>query len=345
MKACVLKAAKTLSLEEIPTPNPTTNEVLIELGAGGICGSDLHYFQEGGVGDFRLREPLIPGHEVSGKVIALGSGVTCVKVGDRVAVNPNHPCGKCAQCLTGLGNMCSSVRFFGSAARFPHIQGAFAEFFTASENNCFKIPDEVSYREAACAEPLAVTLHAVSQAGPIQGKKVIITGSGPIGVLLIAAAKRAGAAHICITDVQDEPLRIAQAMGANEIINITKNPEQLHQYQQNRGYFDTAFEASGHPAALATLIEVSLPGSTIVQVGMLPRGLTQAPLNPLVSKEIKLVGSFRFDKEYVTAVNAITRGEVNLKPMLTHEFSFTELNTAFSVALDKKISMKVSLHP
>jgi L-idonate 5-dehydrogenase len=345
MKACVLHGARDLRLSEIAEPVPSSNEVVVQLGAGGICGSDLHYFAEGGVGDFRLRQPLILGHEVAGKVVAIGPEVTRVRPGDRVAVNPNHPCGVCRPCQTGHRNLCSHVRFFGSAARFPHVQGAFAERFVVAADNCFPIPAQVSFRAAACAEPLAVALHAVEQAGSVLGRSVFIAGSGPIGVLLAAAAKLGGAKQICVTDLFNEPLGIARAMGATETINVKNEAEKITAYAANRGSFDVALEASGHPSGLASAIEVCAPGATLVQVGMLPRGQTPAPLFPVVTKELRLIGSFRFDREYETAVQAIASGRVDVSPMLTDEFSFAELGAAFETAADRRRSMKVSLHP
>ncbi len=176
MKACVLRGARDLTVIDLTEPVPGPGEVVVRLGAGGICGSDLHYFAEGGAGDFRLREPMVLGHEGAGQVVAAGANVRAVKPGDRVAVNPNHPCGHCRPCRAGRRQLCQNVRFFGSAARFPHVQGLFAEFFVAAEENCFVVPERLSDRAAACAEPLAVALHAVEQAGALVGRSVFIAG-------------------------------------------------------------------------------------------------------------------------------------------------------------------------
>jgi L-idonate 5-dehydrogenase len=345
MKACVIHGPRDLRLSDLPEPTPGAGEVLIQLGAGGICGSDLHYFSEGGAGDFRLREPLVLGHEGAGTVVKVGPGVQAVRPGQRVAVNPNHPCGTCPQCRAGRRNLCGQVRFFGSAARFPHIQGLFAEAFVAAEGNCFPIPDALSFRAAACAEPLAVVLHAVEQAGSLVGRSVFIAGAGPIGVLLVAAAKLAGAASIAVTDIVDHPLEIARAMGATETINARAHASRLEAFAENRGTFDVSFEASGHPSGLANVLAFTAPGGTIVQVGMLPRGDTPAALNRVVAKELRFLGTFRFDREYATAVDALVRGLVDVTPLLTHEFAFSELNQAFATATDKKVAMKVSLRP
>ena len=345
MKACVVSAAKDLKLVDIPEPIARTGEVVVALGAGGICGSDLHYYQEGGVADFRIREPLVLGHEVAGTVVRVGPEVTRVKEGDRVAVNPNHPCGTCRQCQAGRRHLCTQVRFFGSAARFPHIQGAFAERFVSAEGNCFILPDSVSYRAAACAEPLAVALHAAGQCGSLLGKSVFIAGSGPIGVLLVAAARLGGASTICVTDLVDEPLRIAKTMGATDAICVAREPDALAELATRIGGFEVCFEASGHPSGLASALQSCAPAGTIVQVGMLPRGPSPVALSALVARELRLVGSFRFGPEYSTAISAIADGRVDVTPMLTHEFGFDDLIGAFTVALDKRVSMKVSLRP
>ena len=345
MKACLLRGARDLGLSELPDPVPGPRDAVIRLGAGGICGSDLHYFAEGGVGDFRLREPLVLGHEVAGEVAAVGPEVRTLKPGDRVAVNPTHACGHCRQCLAGRRNLCQDIRFYGSAARFPHVQGAFAEFFLAREANCHVLKTEIPYRVAACAEPLAVALHAIGQAGTVLGRSVFIAGSGPIGVLLCAAARLGGASRICSSDLLDEPLAIARAMGATETVNAADQAGRLEALADGQGAFDVAFEASGHPSGLAAALTVVEPGGMVVQVGSLPRGQTTAPLGKLVGKELRLAGTFRFDREYETAVAALETGRIDVAPMLTHEFTFAELAQAFATAADKRHAMKVSLRP
>jgi L-idonate 5-dehydrogenase len=345
MKACLLSGALNLQLSELPDPEPGPGQAVVRLGSGGICGSDLHYYSDGGNGDFRLREPLVLGHEVAGEVVAVGREVKSVKPGDRVAVNPNHPCGHCRQCRAGRRNLCQNVAFYGSAARFPHVQGAFAEFFLANEENCHVVPRDFPYRAAACAEPLAVALHALEQAGSVEGKSVFISGSGPIGVLLCAAARLGRASRVCASDVLDEPLIIARSMGATESVNVVDQPGRIEELANGKGAFEIALEASGHPSGLATALTLVEPGGTIVQVGNLPRGQTAAPLGKLVAKEVRLSGSFRFDREYARAVEVLQSGQIDLAPMLTHEFTFADLIPAFATAADKRVAMKVSLRP
>ena len=345
MKACVIRAARDLQLVDFPEPTPGRAEVVVRLGAGGICGSDLHYFAEGGAGDFRLREPMVLGHEGAGTVVAVGPEVPDVKPGDRVAVNPNQPCGQCQPCRSGRRNLCRNVRFFGSAARYPHVQGLFAELFIVPSENCFHVPERLSHRAAACAEPLAVALHAVEQAGPLIGRRVFIAGSGPIGVLIAAVARLGGAAGVTVSDLFEEPLLIARSMGATDTVNAKADTARLREFAADRGVFDVSFEASGHPSGLSGALEYTAPGGTVVQVGMLPRGDSPAPLNQIVAKELRLVGTFRFDREYAMAVELLISGRIDVTPMLTHEFTFAELSEAFATASDKRRSMKVSLRP
>lgn len=345
MKACVLHGAGDLRVDDVPTPTPGKRDVLVRLAAGGICGSDLHYFAEGGAGDFRMRAPFTLGHEGAGVVAAVGAEVAAVRVGDRVAVNPNHPCGACAPCREGRRQLCARPRFFGSAARFPHTHGLFAEFFVAAEGNCHRVPPGLPARAAACAEPLAVALHAVAQAGPLAGRSVFIVGSGPIGVLLAAAARLAGATRIGVSDLWEEPLAVARRMGATETVNARTEPEKLAAAAAERGSFEVVFEASGHPAGVATALQVARPGATVVQVGMLPPGATPVPFNLVVAKELRCCGTFRFDGEYATAVAALAEGRVDVAPMLTQAFGFGELAAAFATAADKRRAMKVSLCP
>src|ERR1700730_2225099 len=240
MIACVIHRAKDLQVENRPEPLPGKGEVIVRFGAGGICGSDLHYYHKGRVGNFELREPMVLGHELAGEVVNIAEGVTKVQLGQRVAVNPSRPCLHCRYCLSGRSNLCKNVRFYGSAARYPHVQGGFAELFTASEEQCVPIPDFLSYPAAACAEPLAVTLHAVARAGSLLGRRVLITGAGPIGILTVAAVRLAGAAEIVITDLFDEPLTVAKRMGATRVVNVKTGAEELETSMQDGGYFDAA---------------------------------------------------------------------------------------------------------
>jgi L-idonate 5-dehydrogenase len=343
MRACIIHGAKDLRVEDRPEPRPQEGEVLVRFGAGGICGSDLHYYHEGRVGDFAVREPMVLGHEVAGEVVETGPNVTQVQAGQRVAVNPTRPCLRCRYCLSGRSNLCRKVRFFGSAARYPHVQGGFAELFIASEGQCAPIPQSLTYAVAACAEPLAVTLHAVARAGEVLGRRALITGAGPIGVLAVAAARLAGAAEIVVTDLFDEPLEIARQMGATRGINVKTAGSELEAFSKEGGFFDVALEVSGNARALENCIDAVKAGGRIVQVGMLPPGNSGAPLNKVLAKELELVGTFRFHEEFQWAVDALAAGRVNVQPILSQAFTLGEAVAAFELASDRRKAMKVSL--
>jgi L-idonate 5-dehydrogenase len=343
MIACVIHGARDLQIENRPEPQPGAGEVIVRFGAGGICGSDLHYFHEGRVGNFELREPMVLGHELAGEIVEIGQGVTKVRAGQRVAVNPTRPCLHCRYCLSGRSNLCKNVRFYGSAARFPHVQGGFADLFIASEDQCVPIPDALSYAAAACAEPLAVTLHAVSRVGSLLGRRVLITGAGPIGILAAAAARLAGAAEIAITDLFDEPLAVAERMGATRMVNVKTAAPELEALFQDGGYFDAAIEASGNIRGLENCVDATRSGGRIVQVGIFPSGNAGAPVNKLIAKELELIGTFRFHEEFGWAVQALISGRVNVGPILSAQFTFPDAVKAFELASDRRKAVKVSL--
>ena len=227
MKAVIIHAAKDLRIEERDAGAPGPGQVGVAIGAGGICGSDLHYYNHGGFGTVRVKHPMVLGHEVAGTVTSVGPGVETVAVGDRVAVSPSLPCNKCEYCLKGQQNHCLDMRFYGSAMRNPHVDGAFRQQLVAEASQCHKLVDGVSLDEGAFAEPFAVTLHAVSRAGSLLGKRVLVTGSGPIGALCVVAARAHGAREIIVTDVLDGPLAYALRVGADRTINVASSPEQL----------------------------------------------------------------------------------------------------------------------
>jgi L-idonate 5-dehydrogenase len=343
MRVCVLHGARDLRLEERPEAALGDGEVRVRVGAGGICGSDLHYYYEGRVGDFAVREPLILGHEVAGEVVEVGPGVTRVGIGERVAVNPSLPCWQCPACQAGRGNLCRRMTFYGSAAVFPHVQGAFQELLVCRASQCHVVPRATPFAVAALAEPLAVCLHAVSRAGALLGQRVLITGAGPIGALTCLAAREAGAAWVAMTDVAAAPLAVARAVGADETIEVVTAPERIAAYGADKGWFDVAFEASGAPAALVTCLDCVRPGGRIVQLGMLPSGTLPLPLTRLTPKELELVGTFRFHEEFGWAVDLLVGGRLEVAPLLTGTFGAGESAAAFAAARDRARHMKVQL--
>lgn len=341
MKAVVIHAAKDLRIEEREAEQPGSGQVEVAIEAGGICGSDLHYYNHGGFGTVRVREPMILGHEVAGTIKALGEGVSGFAVGDRVAVSPSRPCNHCEFCLKGQQNQCLNMRFYGSAMPMPHIQGAFRQRLVAEAYQCHKVRDGISIHEAAMAEPFAVTLHGVNRAGALTDKRVLVTGCGPIGALAIIAARAHGAREIVATDVMDAVLQKALAIGTDRVINVASDPDALSAYSANKGYFDVQFEASGNERAVRSGLEALKPRSTVVQLGL--GGDVSIPQNMVVAKEIEMKGTFRFHEEFGLAVDFINQRRVDLKPLLTGTFPLEEAVTAFETAGDRSRSMKVQL--
>lgn len=344
MKAVVIHGARDLRLDTRPEPQIADSEVLVAFRAGGICGSDLSYFAKGRVGDFALKEPMVLGHEVAGVVERVGAAVRSVAPGDHVAVNPSRPCLSCDYCRAGRENLCRDMLFFGSAARTPHVQGGFSETFSCRADQCVRVPKSMAFRTIAMAEPLAVAIHGVRRAGELAGRRVLIAGAGPIGLLLAIAARRVGASFIAITDLMDAPLAAARAAGVDETINVASAPEQLARYEADKGFFDAALEATGSPQALASLFKVVRPGGRVVQLGMMPPGDVPVPANMLMAREIDVVGAFRFCGEFNTAVDWLVRGLVDVAPVLSAELPMSRVNEAFTLAADRTRALKVHLH-
>ena len=340
MRAIVIHAAKDLRVEERDAAPAGPGEVAVRIEAGGICGSDLHYYNHGGFGTIRLREPMILGHEIAGVVAELGAGVSGLALGDRVAVNPSRPCRRCRFCLRGQPNQCLHMRFYGSAMPMPHIQGGFRERLVCDAVQCVAAR-RASTSELALAEPLAVALHAVSRAGALPGRRVLVTGCGPIGALVVVAARHAGAAEIVVTDVVDEPLAIALRLGADRAINIAADPQALAPEAADKGRFGVMVECSGNERALRAGLDVVEPRGTVVQLGL--GGDVSLPQNVVVAKELSVVGSFRFHDEFAQAVALIDGGRVDLAPMLTGRFDAADAVAAFELASDRRRSMKVQI--
>jgi L-idonate 5-dehydrogenase len=341
MRAVVIHAAKDLRLDAVTVGQPGQGEVRVRIERGGICGSDLHYYQHGGIGTIVLKQPMTLGHEVAGVIEAVGGGVATVKAGDRVAISPSRPCGQCRYCQEGRQMHCLNMRFYGSAMPFPHIQGAFQEAIIAAESQCHIMPDDVSLGDAALCEPFAVCLHAVQRAGAIFGKRVLITGAGPIGILCVVAAKLAGAAEVVVTDISDTPLTHARSFGADVTINTADNADGLKPYTRDKGAFDVLLECSGNQHALVAAFDAVRPQGVIVQVGL--GGSFTMPINVLVAKEFELRGTFRFHEEFGLAAQLIGSRRVDLSALITSTLPFERAVEAFDLAGDKSRSMKVQL--
>lgn len=343
MRALQIHAAKDLHVVETEPPALAADEVRIAVKSGGICGSDLAYYFKGRVGDFALREPMILGHEVAGEIAEVGGEVKDLAVGSHVAVNPSRPCLACPDCLAGRSNLCREMLFYGSAARMPHVQGAFSDLAIARADQCHVIPSAMPASVAACAEPLAVALHAVRRAGDILGRRIIIAGAGPIGLLVALAAKAAGAGTVSVFDLAAPPLAKALEIGVDQTYRVGAGDDPLKPFEANKGVFDIAFEATGALPALASLLRVTRPGGRVVQIGMLPPGDVAVAANLLMAQEIDYLGSFRFHEEYAMAVQLLAAGRIDVTPLITGEYGLEDADEAFIAAADRERSIKVQL--
>ncbi|MBB3390662.1 L-idonate 5-dehydrogenase [Rhizobium sp. BK275] len=335
-----LYAKGDLRIETAPVAAPGPGEVLLKMAAAGICGSDLHYYQDGGFGPVRIREPMIPGHEAAGTVEQAGEGVT-LKAGTLVAVNPSQPCGACEYCNIGLPIHCLEMRFMGSAMRLPHEQGMFREWLVVPAQQCIEVGASITAAEAACSEPLSVCLHAASRAPGIAGKKVLVTGAGPIGSLMVAVVSHYEAAEIVVTDLADAALARAKAIGASRTINAVRDAESFAEFQSGKGYFDLVFECSAAAPAIHSAIAAARPRGTIVQVGV--SGDVPVPLNAIVGKELHIHGTQRFHEEFATAVDLISRRKIDVRPIISHRMPLEDAVSAFEIAGDRSLACKVQL--
>jgi L-idonate 5-dehydrogenase len=311
VKAVVVHGANDLRVDDLPDPVPREGEVLVAMEWGGICGSDIAYWRNGAAGTAVLKHPLVIGHEVAGHIAGIGAGVTGLDVGQRVTVHP----------ATAAGG------YFGSAAFDPHTDGGFSELRVVRAEQIRTLPDAVGTERGALAEPLAVAMHAINRAGGVRGRDVLVNGAGPIGSLVVAAAKYAGAASVTAADMADAPLAIAKAMGADGAVNVGAGDE----LPADVGL---VFEASGAAAALGTVLHATARGGTVVQVGNLPGKAVPASLGDLVTREITWIGSYRFVDEITDAVAAMENG-LDTTPLITHRYPINEAAEAIAVAADR----------
>ena len=344
MLAAICHGAKDLRIETLADRPLGAGEVRVAVAFGGICGSDMHYYHRGAVGDFKVREPLTLGHEVSGVLIETGPGVEGLVPGSKAALDPSRPCLSCSYCRAGRSNLCTNMFFLGSAGRFPHVQGGFAQHLVLRQDQIVPVPEDTDLLKLSVAEPLSVGLHAVHRAGALVGKRVLVTGAGPIGLLTARCARHAGAAEVVATDIADWPLQVAREhMGATDTVNVATQPAGLAKFAIEGGHFDVAFEASGTAAALESIFKVIRRGGRIVQIGMLPAGTAPVPVNVLQSREIELVGAFRAHDEFRLAVQLITSGAIDVAAILSGTYPLSQAAAALELAGDRSRFVKLHL--
>ncbi len=325
-KAAFMHGTNDMIIKEVPMPTPNESEVLVKVDVVGICGSDMHYYQHGRIGDFVVEGDFILGHECAGEVVAVGSAVKTLVVGDRVALEPGKTCGKCNYCKTGRYNLCPDVEFFAT----PPYHGVFTNYVTHPEDMCFKLPDHVSNTEGALVEPLAVGLHA-SGVGEVKlGDTVVIFGAGCIGLMTLLSCKARGASKVYVVDVLENRLATARRLGATETINAREcnAVEKIAELTAGQGA-DVVIETAGSEVTVKQTADVVSRGGTIVLVGMTAKDETSFNFMKLMGKEGNLRTIFRYRNLYPVAINAIASGSIDVKSIVSHEFDFDHVKEAF----------------
>ncbi len=343
MLAAVLHGIRDLRVEERPVPELAPGKVLLRIRRAGICGTDVHYFEEGRVGQFAMSAPFILGHEITGEVVAVADDVAQPEIGQRVAVNPAWQCGQCDYCRSGRGNLCRRVRMLGSASTKPPTNGAFSENLLIGAEQCFPLPADVDDGLAAMLEPFAVALHAIRRAGSVAGKQVMVTGGGPIGLLAVIAARAYGATTIALTDPVPERRQMATAVGADEALDPLDASFKDRMTSLTGDGCDILLEASGAPSALTQSFELVRRGGTIVQIGAFSATEISLPANQIMVRELQVVGSFRYGNVWEEAIRVVASGRVNLQPLISRVFPLRQAPEALAEACAKSGVVKVQL--
>lgn len=343
MKACVLHGKGDIRCEDIAKPEiKDDKEVRVRILAGGICGSDQHYYAEGGIGTaIVVREPIVVGHEGCGIVEEVGAKVTGLNKGDMVILRPARPCFECEYCKKGQYSFCLNMRHLGSAATFPHVQGLFAEEVVVHEAQCHVVKN-MKPEVAAFAEPLGIAYNGVHCLEDVIGKDVLVMGAGPIGCLCVAAAKTLGANTVTVVDIRPQVLEVAKTMGADVVCNSKENPTQIEEWCKNKGFFDCAIEATGNGFACEQTMKMVRPEGVISQVGMFGSGHQPKDLGAFMTKGLKWNSVFRFYREFGPCVSALERGLIDPLPLLSGSFKPEDIEAAMKAALSPD-TMKVQV--
>lgn len=344
MKAFVLHGKEDLRSADLDQPAPRTQQVIVKVRRTGICGSDMHYYLHGRVGKFVPNRPFVLGHEFAGEIVELGDGVDRGLLGKRVAVDPSMPCTTCEFCRQGRYNLCFSMRFYGSASCDPHLDGGLSEFVAVPAENCYELPNSVSWGAAAMIEPLSVAVHALYRSGGVAGRSVLVTGGGPIGQLVALVAKAFGAAHVVLSDVADYQRQKALEFGVAAVLDGSSASFEAQATELSHGGFEIAIEAAGAARALQQALAVVRRGATVVQVGTLPSEVT-LPLNDVMTRELNLVGSFRFANVFRIALGLVGSGRVNIEQCISAVLPLSATRTAMQRAIAKLDVIKVQVEP
>jgi L-iditol 2-dehydrogenase len=335
-RAAVMHGTHDVRLEDVPVPEPGKDEVLVEIKAVGVCGSDVHYYEEGRIGSFVVEEPLILGHESMGTVVALGDNASKHEIGDRVTLEPGVPDGTCRECRAGRYNLCPNVRFFAT----PPIDGAFTNYVSINEDFAFSLPDGLSDNAGALMEPLSVGIWACKKGRVTAGDHVLVTGAGPIGLLAMQVAFAQGATEVTLTDVADERLEIARRLGATRTLNVAEEPLVEAGIEA-----DVLIECSGNERALGDGIHCLRPAGIAVVVGMGPNEETSVPLSFIQTSEIMLTGTFRYANTYPTAIDLAATGKVDLDAMVTSRYGLPDTAEALQASGKDPANVKPMVIP
>ena len=336
MKVAVMNGIGKMGFETRPIPVPKDDEVLGKLEYVGICGSDLHYYENGRIGDYIVKPPFVLGHEPGGTVVEIGKNVKHLQVGDRVALEPGKTCGQCEFCRTGKYNLCPDVVFFAT----PPVDGVFQEYVAHEAGLCFKLPENVDTMEGALIEPLAVGFHAAMQGDAKMGQTAVVTGSGCIGLVTMMALKALGVSDVYVVDIMDKRLDKAMELGASAVINgKEKNTvEEIMKLTDGRGC-DLVIDTSGTEICVKQGMEMLVKGGTLVLVGYSASGNMNLPTSLICDKEITVKSVFRYRHIYPMAIKAVAEGKVNLKGIVTNIFNLDDIQNA----MDKSVHDKADI--
>ena len=333
MKTAVMTDLRKVEIQERPIPVPKENEVLVKVEYVGICGSDLHYYESGRIGDFVVEPPFVLGHEAGGTVVEVGSNVTNLKAGDRVALEPGKTCGECEFCKTGKYNLCKDVIFFAT----PPVDGVFQEYVAHEAGLCFKLPENVSTMEGALIEPLAVGMHAARQGGASLGQTAVVTGAGCIGLVTLLSLKAMGVSKVVVVDVMEKRLAKAKELGADLVINGKEEDTvaKIMEYTEGKG-FDLGIETAGTQITAGQLIKGAKKGATIVFVGYSASGEMTLPIGMALDKELTFKTVFRYRNIYPMAIDAVASRKIAIKDVVTDFFELDEIQNALEACVTNK---------
>lgn len=343
MKAAVLTKPGVIEIMERPVPVPQSNEVLVQIKAVGLCGSDVHYYEHGRIGPYVVNQPMILGHEAAGEIVAVGKEVKNAVLGQRVTIEPGVTCGLCDQCKSGKYNLCPDVKFLAT----PPYDGAFCEYIAIRSDMVFPIPDDMTYEQAAMVEPLSVGLHAIHRGNLKSGETVVILGLGPIGLVTAIAAKAAGAKRIIGVDLEPFRLSAALKLGVTDVINAREEDAvaTIKQMTGQRGA-DLAIETAGNDRALHTTLASVKRGGRVVIVGLPPKEETALNIPHIVDNEIDIYGIFRYRNTYKAGVDILSRPDIDLDAMITDRMPLDQTQRAFEKAISEKSrTLKIIIDP